>query len=110
MPFDGGAVALSTTSGTVRSTVATRDFWVAANGCNTSAAVSSVPDSNPNDGSTITRESFGGCTGGHTVTYLRVNGGGHTTPSLRYFTAGSQNRDLEGAEETWRWLREARRN
>jgi polyhydroxybutyrate depolymerase len=110
MPFAGGVVSASATAGTVRGTLASRDFWVNANGCSTQAVSESLPNLDPTDGSTVSREIYSGCRGNHRVAFFRVDGGGHTTPSLRYFTSGSQNKDIEGAEEAWRILRDARRN
>jgi poly(3-hydroxybutyrate) depolymerase len=112
MPFAGGGVAVSTSpdGGTVISANATRDVWVAANGCNSTPVVDNLPDIYPADGITITRETYTGCRGSHKVVFFRSEGGGHTTPSLRYFTAGRQSRDIEGAEEIWKVLRDARRN
>jgi polyhydroxybutyrate depolymerase len=110
MPYWGGAVAMSTTSGTVRGTAESRDFWVSTNGCETVPVVDNLLNIDPADGSTITRETYSGCRGSHRVVFFRIDGGGHTTPSLRYLTSGRQNKDLEGAEEIWRILREARRN
>jgi polyhydroxybutyrate depolymerase len=108
MPYEGGGVAMSTTSGTVRSADATRDFWVTANGCSTTAAIENLPDIVAADGVTITRETYSGCRGNHKVAFFRAVGGGHTMPSLRYFTSGRQSRDIEGAEEIWKVLRDAR--
>jgi polyhydroxybutyrate depolymerase len=110
MPFTGGVVGLSPTRGTVRGAIETRDFWVAANGCNTAPATDVLPDLDASDGTTVTRQRFTGCRGNHQVVFFRVEGGGHTSPSRRYFTTGRQNRDIESADELWRVLKDARRN
>jgi polyhydroxybutyrate depolymerase len=112
MPFEGGSVAASTSpdGGTVISANATRDFWVAANKCNTTPVIDNLPDVDSADGVTITRQTYSGCNGNHKVVFYRNEGGGHTTPSLQYFTAGRQSRDIEGAEEIWKILKDARRN
>jgi polyhydroxybutyrate depolymerase len=110
MPFGGGGVAMSSTSGTVQSATASRDYWVAANGCNTKPVIDNLPDINVSDGVTTMRETYSGCKGNHRAVFFRSEGGGHTTPSLRYFTSGKQSRDFEGTEEIWKVLREARRN
>jgi polyhydroxybutyrate depolymerase len=110
MPFEGGGVAMSSTSGTVRSVNASRDYWIAANGCDAVPAIENFPDINTTDGVTVSRELYTGCRGAHKVAFFKSDGGGHTTPSLKYFTQGSQSRDIEGNEEMWKILRDARRS
>lgn len=109
MPFAGGALPVSG-AGTVLSATATRDYWVGVNGCSTRAIVENLPDLAPDDGSTVTRETYADCQGGHTVAFYRVNGGGHDMPSRRYLSGAlRQNRDIEGANEIWGVLKNARR-
>jgi polyhydroxybutyrate depolymerase len=110
MPYEGGVVSMSADNGAVRSAIFTRDFWVAANGCSANPATYAFPDIDPNDGTTTTREIYSGCRGNHKVAFFRTDGGGHTGPSLRYFTNGRQSHDLESAEEIWKILKDARRN
>lgn len=110
MPFAGGPLTAGT-GGTVVSATATRDYWLSVNGCATTPAITSLPDVSPGDGSTVSRELFGQCAGGASVAFYRVDGGGHDMPSRRYFTGAlRQNRDVEGAEEIWSVLRNARRS
>jgi polyhydroxybutyrate depolymerase len=111
MPFNGGVVSMTSDAGTVISANASRDFWVSANGCNLVPVTENLPDTDPSDGITVTRETYSGCRGSHKVAFFRNDGGGHVMPSLRYFNStAKQNRDIEGAEEIWKILKDARRN
>jgi polyhydroxybutyrate depolymerase len=110
MPYDGGFVSMMSSSGSVISAIATRDYWLSANGCALTAVTETLLDSDLDDESTVTLQRYTDCLDDQKVVYFRVDGGGHTTPSRKYFTDGRQNRDVEGAEEIWRILRDARRN
>jgi len=109
MPFAGGAVTGNPMRGFVISAPATRDYWAGVNGCTGPISEQMLPDLDPTDGATIARQRYASCSSGKPVVLLRVDGGGHTTPSLAYFTAGRQSRDLEGADEVWSVLRTLRR-
>jgi polyhydroxybutyrate depolymerase len=110
MPFAGGAVSGTASSGFVLSANATRDFWVSANGCASTPTTTALPNLDTTDGSTVVQEAFSGCANQHRVVVLRVEGGGHLSPSKRYLIAGRQNRDIESADEVWRHLKDARRS
>lgn len=101
-------------SGTLTPQTGTEDtvaFWVQANGANpTPAQAGDLPDTNPDDGSTITRMLYTGQAGSAPVLWYQVNGGGHYIPSQDHDFAtasvfipvfGRQNRDVEGAREAW---------
>ena len=110
MPFAGGTVALNAQSGMVRSAIETRDYWISVNGCAVTPASETLPDLDPTDGITTFRQSFTGCRSGTQVVFFRMDGGGHTMPSRQVVEATArQGRDIEGAEEIWRVLKNARR-
>jgi polyhydroxybutyrate depolymerase len=109
MPYAGGTVASSASRGTVQSSIATRDYWAGVNGCAGAPSSQSLADTDPGDGSTVVRQTYASCTGAPLV-YFRVDGGGHNMPSRAYPSGvGSQNRDIEGADEIWLVLRNYRR-
>ena len=108
MPFNGGTVAFGS-GGQVTSSVETRDFWRARNSTTQPLPPVVYPDIDPTDNSTIVGANFVGGSGGAAVSWLTVLAGGHTMPSLRYFSTGAQNRDIESAVVAWAFLRDKRR-
>lgn len=75
-----------------------------ANGCEPDLTASSVPDRDPDDGTTITRFTATGCAAGGAVELHVVNGGGHNWPggtrTMRYFF-GAMSRDYQASEVLW---------
>jgi polyhydroxybutyrate depolymerase len=108
VPFAGGAI-LGGKRGSVISAAETFAFWRVVNRCSGAGKASSLPDRDPTDGSHIELTRAEGCAA-PTLLYTVVNGG-HQTPSIaRGWTPvmdkvlGRANRDLEAAEEIWRFF------
>lgn len=108
----------SALTGTITSQTGTDEtvaFWRSVNGTgDTPVEAGDLPDSNPDDGSTITLIKYGAASskaeGTAPVWHYIVNGGGHYIPSQDHDFAtasvfipvfGRQNRDIEGAREAW---------
>lgn len=110
-PYAGGQVD-GGERGSVRSAEVTRDIWRAANRVGgPPSAVRTLPDVDPGDASVIVCESYAASASGAEVEYCRVEGGGHTMPSIKYQLPrwlerilGRQNHDVEGAEFAWSFL------
>ena len=104
MPYDGGTIAFN--RGSVSSAEATRDYWLVINGVGPDAdSVTSLPDTDPDDGSIVICEDYLAMTGdSRDVRFCRVEGGGHSVPSIVHAVPGRQNRDLEGARLAWEFL------
>ena len=111
VPYDGqfsGCVAFVITGncnrGVVQTARETVDFWAAHNGAVTSTE-EALPDIDPDDGSTVTRETFVDAAGAPQVIWYRAVGAGHTVARTTIATdtgaAIGQNRDIEFAEEAW---------
>ncbi len=106
-PFGGGVAG---DRGDVVSAEATRDAWLAANGADGSRPETvTLPDVDESDGSTVVCERY---PGGARVEFCRVEGGGHTLPSVDHRLprwleriVGPQNHDVEGARLAWAFLR-----
>lgn len=114
MPYAGGEVhLLGRLRGSVISIDATRDFWLHADGLDSGAGVSTaIPHLDPDDASRISKMVYGKA-GGVQVETLKVEGGGHSEPSIQYHYpalyrhfAGPQNHDLESAEEAWSFFKD----
>jgi polyhydroxybutyrate depolymerase len=105
-----GVAGVLTAQTSTEDTVA---YWRTANATSeTPVEAGDLPDSNPDDGSTITRMRY---EGGAPVLFYQVNGGGHYIPSQDHDFAtaslfipafGRQNRDVEGAREAWAFFSE----
>ena len=73
--------------------------WVARDGCDPTATIISMPNTDPGDGTTTDVSVWGGCRGGTEVRLMTVNGGGHVFPSG---TAQRPEGDANGpAEHDW---------
>lgn len=113
VPDGGGTVAKN--RGQVRSTQATVNFWLKVNGGNALQKSSrELPDTDLNDGSRLRESSYRAPDGSMPVLYIAVEGGGHYMPSSSAGELGAivkrilgrhQNRDAEGADLAWEFMR-----
>lgn len=87
---------------------ATREYYSEALGCDSTPLAEALPDLVVADQSTITRLSFT-CPVEASLELLVVEGAGHTLPSRSSVPVAGQNRDVETAEEAWRFLSGKRR-
>jgi len=108
MPWDGGCVAGSRCErGTVRSTDETVGYWVGVNATVTEPVCTDLPDTDPDDGSTVTVCIYGDGTAGSEVVLYRIDGGGHSVPGpddLPWWyrlIAGPKNHDISAPGEIW---------
>jgi polyhydroxybutyrate depolymerase len=92
IPFNGNT--------STQSFLATRLYFSALNGCGATPVSTALADLDVADGSTVTRLNQPGCVGDKATVSFRVDGGGHSMPSIAYVIAGAnQNHDIEAAEE-----------
>ena len=109
VPFDGGAVGTRFGAGDARGTVlaATTSAlqWARLAGANATPAVVALPDRTTEDDSTVTQSTWTTRDGHPAVRLLRVDGGGHSEPSVAHRyprllgrLVGAQNGDVESAE------------
>ncbi len=113
VPYAGGTVWRN--RGHVRSTVATVAFWTEVNGVKSAAeTVYEMPDRDAGDGSRLEVSGFADPDGTVRVLVIQVEGGGHYVPSssagepgplVRRFLGESRNRDAEGADLAWEFMR-----
>jgi len=110
VPYEGGQIASN--RGLVQSTTASVAYWVARNNTDTQPIEQDFEDLNTNDGSTVKKYQYLNGTNNTEVVLYEVIGGGHTEPSLveRYGNlylaiVGTQNGDVEMAEEVWAFFR-----
>ena len=115
LPFDGGFVGRKRTReagrGSVLSTHDATDYWRNLNGISSPPSSQLLPDINRHDRSRVFITRYTGGTDATQVWLYEIKGGGHTEPSLTehyrrlYKTiVGQQNRDIEMAEEVWKFF------
>lgn len=91
----------------------TLEFWRRHHGC-TSQSVTDVPHRDPTDPTRVERIDWSHCTTGaaEPLRLYRVEGGGHTLPTLAPHPAeaeardGRRNRDFEASEVAWEFLKQ----
>ena len=76
----------------------TTSYWAAHNNCDLEASVSTLPDVNPSDGSTVERYTWSTTSGCTYVEELKVIGGGHEWPGA------FGNMDINATEEIWNFV------
>ena len=89
--------------------------WAQANGLSTMHNTANIPDTDPSDGSTVTRYSYGS---GNIVELLKVDNGGHQWPNsvinpdnlpscVSQYTQqlGNLNRDIDANTEIWNFFK-----
>lgn len=109
--WEGGEISLGrNTYGVVLSVADTVKFWVDRDGCSSSPAVTQLPDTAPDDGTTVRQEVYGGCQDGVEVILYAIEGGGHTWPGgLQYMSEsiiGKTSREFNASEVIWQFFKE----
>jgi len=74
VPYEGEPGQFS-----LASVAATAEFWAVRNGCDGKPSVTPMPDTDPNDGTTVDTVQYA-CANTAPVILYRVNGGGHAWP------------------------------
>ncbi len=118
LPYNGGTIGAppNPAHGTVLSTSASVQRWRMVNQTDETPTVTTFPDRDPHDHSTVTRTAYLHGKNNTTVVLDTVHGGGHSAPSIRetyswlyeaYF--GPQNHDFETVWEIWQFFRRNQR-
>ncbi|MDR3414999.1 MAG: PHB depolymerase family esterase [Nevskia sp.] len=114
VPYGGGKVGFrGHKTGTVIGADATRDFWLRADHLPAAPTSSyTFPHRSADDPTTAVRQVYGQ-PGGLQVETITIQDGGHVEPSLLYHygwfysrLVGTQNQDLESAEEAWTFFKD----
>jgi len=93
MLYEGGSIIGG--RGEVLSSESTRDYWIEVNQADSSnPIITEFEDLDPDDGSVVICEYYSSASDGADVHYCKVDGGGHTMPSINHPTIGRQNRDV----------------
>jgi polyhydroxybutyrate depolymerase len=79
------------------------DHFVTHNNCNSNPTTTPLPDTDPNDGSTVEHIVYANGDEGTVVEHFRITGGRHTWPDENTNAQGV-NRDINGCEEIWNFF------
>ena len=88
IPYDGGEVRLfenRRSRGAIMATDASVAYFRTHNGCDPTPDTVALPDADPEDGTTVTISTYGGCAAGTEVVLVAVDGGGHTWPGGKQY-------------------------
>jgi polyhydroxybutyrate depolymerase len=115
VPYGGGGIAPGG-KGQVLSTSDTVGLFRRFNGCSGNPDVEQLPKRDSTGVSSVTSETWTHCSSSAPVMLYRIDGGGHRIPrpvGQRQFLVdlllGVQNRDFDGAEAVWSFLRDKQR-
>lgn len=106
MPFGGGDID-DGGRGSVRSSFATRDWWVDQSGADPVGVLTLLDDIDPGDGCVLQQNDHLALAGGSDIRFTVMDGGGHAIPSTdpaANSNFGPQCRDAEGAELAWEFF------
>ena len=112
VPYEGGSIYSSIRRinlGKVLSVDESIGFWVNRNQCSVLPVVAEEPDTDPKDGTRVTRKEYTDGTDGTEVVLYSIDGGGHTWPGgFQYLPAwivGKTCRDINASEVIWSFFK-----
>ena len=85
------------------------DFWVDQTNCNSTPAVTNMPDIDMSDGSTAEHYLYTGGDQNTTVEHFKIINGEHTWPGAP-IDIGVTNHDIDASVEIWRFFRQYKLN
>lgn len=105
MPFNGGEIGKvggQGLGGKVNSVKETVDFWVKRNRTKLRPEITTLPDVDPKDGTTVSKKIYGAGQQKSEVVLYTINGGGHTWPGGTQYLPekliGKVTKDINGSE------------
>lgn len=105
VPFEGGqvrVVSFGRSRGEIVSTAATIERFRRFNGCEQTPEIVNLPDSDPDDGTAVSIETYSGCQAGTEVILVKIIGGGHAWPGGKQYLGeelvGRVSREINASE------------
>ena len=96
VPYDGNITW-------IQSIVDVISYWVNYNICETNPIITTFPDLDPSDGSTVEHIVYTGGVNGVTTEHMKVLGGGHTWPGSA-INLPETNQDINASNEIWEFF------
>jgi len=115
VPYNGGTIGNSSVHdhGSTYSTEESVLVWTAFNQTDSIPDVYEFPDLDADDGGQVTRYTYSNGTEGTQVVLYKVNGGGHSAPSIREqfsnlfeLIFNKQNHDIEMTTKVWEFFKD----
>ncbi len=115
VPYNGGTISNppDPDHGTVYSTEVSVNIWKTFNQTETTPDICNFPDLDTDDGGIVTRYTYSNGIEGTQVVLYKVNGGGHSAPSIQeQFSTlfellfNKQNHDIEMTTEVWNFFKD----
>ncbi|MDZ4747168.1 MAG: T9SS type A sorting domain-containing protein [Saprospiraceae bacterium] len=78
-------------------------YWVNYNDCESTPAITSIPDTDIGDGCTAEHQVYAGGNNGSTVEHYKIINGEHTWPGSAFGGVGT-NQDIDACKEIWRFF------
>ena len=78
-------------------------YWVNYNECESTPAITSIPDTDGGDGCTAEHQVYTGGNNGSTVEHFKIINGEHTWPGSAFGGVGT-NQDIDACKEIWRFF------
>lgn len=104
--YGGGDVVGIPCRGRVVGAETTVNKWVSVNNCNTAPVITTIPDRVTTDGCTATQYTYSGGTAGARVTFIKIQGGGHTWPGTAAGSGtGNVCQDFSATQYVWDFFR-----
>jgi polyhydroxybutyrate depolymerase len=109
VPWSGGYAHIGSVKlGEILSVADTVKLWVENDKCTAPPVIAQLPDKDPSDGTTVSTETYKGCTNDAEVILYKVEGGGHTWPGgpqyLPRLLIGRTSRDFNASEVIWQFF------
>ena len=95
VPYNGATNSLSIEDVT--------SYWVNYNNCETNPTITTFPDTDTTDGSTVEHSVYENTNNGITIEHMKVIGGGHTWPGSAIILPGT-NQDINASMEIWHFF------
>ena len=96
VPYDGNTTWILSIEDVI-------SYWVNYNNCQTNPTITTFPDLNPSDGSTVEHIVYTDGDNASTTELMKVIGGGHTWPGSVFNLPGT-NQDINASMEIWQFF------